>query len=238
MCFGLPPLTSRTRCECMYVTAPACFTRSGVTKMPLITVSHFFDVSAGIRPGKAVLTGFAEIPQCAAIAFAMSTSKPKMAPLDFVISIGGNVGSVQKVSVLTGAARCAAPTPPATASDSASSANTVVSRLMSPPRLERSSLLRSPRRHRRRGRARPARNERHCRPRDVVRGVNGQDTGGDVRLPAATDANVAPSAQPLKHERGTLELGPGSRNASSRGVEAKRDCGYVSDFVLVAISCK
>src|SRR3954452_6629433 len=110
--------------------------------MPLITVSHFFAPSAGIRPGNAVLTGFAEIPMRFAIAFAMSTSNPKIDPLDFVSSIGGNVGSVQNVSVLIGAARCAAPTPPAIPSDSASSASTVVSRFISPPRWEKRSLLR------------------------------------------------------------------------------------------------
>src|SRR5439155_921799 len=124
--FGLPPFTSSTRCECMYATAPACFKRSGVTNMPLITTSHFFPFSAGIRPGNAVLVAFAEIFQCAAIAFAMSTSKPKMEPFDLVSSIGGNVGSVQNVRELTGDDRCADPAAPTTTSERASSPSSVV----------------------------------------------------------------------------------------------------------------
>src|SRR2546423_15708794 len=79
--------------------------------MPLITVSHFFDFNAGIRPGNAVFTAFAEVPRCAAIAFAMSTSKPKMAPLDLVSSIGGEGGSVPEVNVPPGAAPGGAPPP-------------------------------------------------------------------------------------------------------------------------------
>src|SRR4051812_27780328 len=110
--------------------------------MPLITVSHFFAPSAGIRPGNAVLTGFAEIPMRFAIAFAMSTSNPKIDPFDFVSSIGGDVGAGRKVRGLIGAAPGAAPPPPAVPRDSAGSASTVVSRFISPPRWEKRSLLR------------------------------------------------------------------------------------------------
>src|SRR2546423_4175092 len=67
--------------------------RSGVTKMPLITASHRFAFSAGIRPGKAVFTGFATPPQVAASFTAMSTSKPLIAPLGDASSIGGDGGS-------------------------------------------------------------------------------------------------------------------------------------------------
>src|SRR5438874_10920322 len=74
--------------------------RSGVTKMPLITASHRFAFSAGIRPGKAVFTGFATPPQVAASFTAMSTSKPLIAPLGDASSIGGDVGSVQYLNVV------------------------------------------------------------------------------------------------------------------------------------------
>src|SRR5437762_4061957 len=96
MPFGLPALTISTRCVFMYETTPACFTRSGVTKMPLITASHFFAFSAGIKPGNAVFTGFEVAPHVFASALAMSMSKPLIAPLVDASSIGGNVGSVQK----------------------------------------------------------------------------------------------------------------------------------------------
>ena len=97
--FGLPALTMKTRWVAMYPAAPACFSRSGVTKMPLITASHFFASSAGMRPGKAVFTAFAVAPQVLASAVAMSTSKPEIAPLGDASSMGGNVGSVQYVKV-------------------------------------------------------------------------------------------------------------------------------------------
>ena len=86
-----------------------------MTKMPLITASHFFASSAGMRPGNAVFIGFAVAPHVFASAPAMSTSNPLIAPLDDASSIGGNVGSVQNVNV---DARGAAPAvaAPATAS--------------------------------------------------------------------------------------------------------------------------
>src|SRR6266702_1386740 len=80
--------------------------------MPLITASHFFALSAGIRPGNAVFKGLAVAPHVFASALAMSTSKPLIAPLEEASSIGGNDGSVQNVNVV---ARFAAPTVPAIA---------------------------------------------------------------------------------------------------------------------------
>src|SRR3989442_11306053 len=62
-------------------------------KMPLITASHLFALSAGIRPGKAVFSGFAVSPHVAASFEAMSTSKPVILPLDDAISIGGEGGA-------------------------------------------------------------------------------------------------------------------------------------------------
>ena len=50
--------------------------------MPLITASHFFAFSAGMRPGNAVFTGFAVAPNVFASALAMSTSNPLIAPLE------------------------------------------------------------------------------------------------------------------------------------------------------------
>src|SRR5947207_15591465 len=83
----------------MYGKTPACFMRSGVTKMPLITASHRFAFSAGISPGKAVFSGFATPPHVAASFTAMSTSKPMIAPLGDASSIGGNDGSGQVLNV-------------------------------------------------------------------------------------------------------------------------------------------
>src|SRR2546428_5101361 len=83
--------------------------------MPLITASHFFASSAGIRPANAVLTGFAVAPHVFAGGLAMSTSKPMIAPLGEVSSIGGNVGFVQYLNV---PALFAAPAIPTTASAS------------------------------------------------------------------------------------------------------------------------
>src|SRR5438105_4404564 len=80
--------------------------------MPMITPSHFFALSSGIRPGNAVLNGLAVAPHVFASALAMSTSKPLIAPLEEASSIGGNDGSVQNVNVV---ARFAAPTVPAIA---------------------------------------------------------------------------------------------------------------------------
>src|SRR5256885_14010149 len=93
MPFGFPAFTIRTRCDSMYGTTPACFMRSGVTKMPLITASQRFALSAGISPGKAVFTGFATPPHVAASFTAMSTSKPMIAPLEDASSIGGDGGA-------------------------------------------------------------------------------------------------------------------------------------------------
>src|ERR1700675_556666 len=97
--FGLPAFTMITRCDFMYVTAAACFKRSGVTKMPLITASERFAFSAGIKPGNAVFDATAVPPHVAASFVAMSTSKPMILPLVVVYSIGGNVGSVQYLNV-------------------------------------------------------------------------------------------------------------------------------------------
>ena len=63
--------------------------------MPLITALHFFAFSAAIRPGKAVLSGFAVSPNVFASALPMSTSNPWIPPLVPTYSIGGNDGSVQ-----------------------------------------------------------------------------------------------------------------------------------------------
>src|SRR6476646_8313056 len=104
MFFGLPALTISTRCVCMYDTTPACFWRSGVMKLPLITASHFFAFNAGISPGNAVFDAEAVPPHVFASATAMSASKPTILPLVVVYSIGGNVGSVHHLNV---AVRCA-----------------------------------------------------------------------------------------------------------------------------------
>src|SRR2546421_7250036 len=69
--------------------------RSGVTKMPLITASHLLALSAGIKPGKAVFTGWATPPNVAASFAAMSTSKPVIFPLEVASSIGGDGGAGQ-----------------------------------------------------------------------------------------------------------------------------------------------
>src|SRR3954454_15805722 len=99
MLFGLPAFTISTRCDFMYVAAAACFRRSGVTKMPLITASQRFAFNAGIRPGNAVFDAWAVAPQVTASFVAMSTSKPTIFPLGVVYSIGGKVGSVQNLNV-------------------------------------------------------------------------------------------------------------------------------------------
>src|SRR5438105_3178860 len=134
MPFGLPARTISTRWECMYATAPACFRRSDVMKMPLITVSHFFAFSAGIRPGNAVLTGFEVFPNVSASECAMSTSKPVIAPLEEASSIGGKVGSVQNVKL---PAWRPAPAVPATTSATimAGRESRPTVRFMSPPLL-------------------------------------------------------------------------------------------------------
>src|SRR5438132_3760634 len=86
-------------------TAGNCFTRSGVTKMPLITMLHFLAARAGSRPGNAVCTNVAFTFHSFPIAFAMSMSKPTGLPLVVVDSMGGNVGSSQYLNEpLTGEA--------------------------------------------------------------------------------------------------------------------------------------
>src|SRR5262245_49452229 len=100
--------------------------------MPLITASHFFALSAGIRPGNAVFNGFAVAPQVSASALAMSTSKPLIAPLEEASSIGGNVGSVQYVNV---DARCAPPAVPAPMTAAATASRIAVLRIARPSSL-------------------------------------------------------------------------------------------------------
>src|SRR5215471_3017063 len=68
--------------------------------MPLITASHFFAFSAGMRPGNAVFSGFDVAANVFASERAMSTSNPVIAPLVVTYSIGGNDGSVQYVNVV------------------------------------------------------------------------------------------------------------------------------------------
>ena len=79
----------------MYGAAGNFAVRSGVMKMPLITMLHFFAARAGSRPGNAVPTNFALTFQSLPIAFAMSMSKPTGLPAVVFDSIGGNVGSSQ-----------------------------------------------------------------------------------------------------------------------------------------------
>src|SRR5919197_1907819 len=116
MCFGLPAATISARCVFMYGTAGNFAVRSGVMKIPLITMLHFFAASAGSKPGKAVPTNFAFTFQSFAIAFAMSMSKPTGLPLVVFDSIGGNVGSSQYLNEpFTREAWGVAPAVPATA---------------------------------------------------------------------------------------------------------------------------
>src|SRR3954469_9555281 len=100
MLFGLPAFTISTRCDFMYVAAAACFNRSGVTKMPLITASQRFAFRAGISPGNGAFVALAAPPHVPPSFVAMSTSKPTILPLGVVYSIGGNVGSVQNLNVV------------------------------------------------------------------------------------------------------------------------------------------
>src|SRR4051794_41817217 len=83
----------------MYETTAACFLRSGVMKMPLMTASQRLEFSAGIRPGNAVFEAEAVSPHVFARAAAMSTSKPTIFPLEVVYSIGGEGGSVPDLKV-------------------------------------------------------------------------------------------------------------------------------------------
>src|ERR671931_2522803 len=106
-------------------------------KIPLITIVHFFDPSAGSRPGKDVWTNFALTFQSFAIAFARSTSKPMGFPAAVFDSIGGNVGSLQYLNdPFTGEASLGlAPPPPATTSAVATGASrkrTLTTRLIAP----------------------------------------------------------------------------------------------------------
>src|SRR5260221_10815057 len=127
MPFGLPALTMITRCDFMYVTAAACFKRSGVTKMPLITALQRFAFSAGISPGNAVFDAAAVAPHVAASFVAMSTSKPMILPLVVVYSIGGNVGSVQYLNVAFAEWRFAPAEPAAARATSRASTESSVS---------------------------------------------------------------------------------------------------------------
>ena len=125
--FGLPAFTMSTRCDSMYDTAGACFVRSGVMKMPLITASHFFAASAARRPGNAVFDATAVAPHVAASFVAMSTSKPMILPLVVVYSIGGNVGSVQYLNVAFAEWRFAPAEPAAARATSRASTESSVS---------------------------------------------------------------------------------------------------------------
>src|SRR2546429_7175528 len=98
--------------------------------MPLITASHFFALSAGIRPGNAVFNGLLVAPHVFARALAMSTSNPVIAPLEVASSMGGNVGSVQNVNVVV---RFAAPTVPAIANAIPITATEMIALRIPPP---------------------------------------------------------------------------------------------------------
>ena len=79
----------------MYGTAGNVFKRSGVTKIPLITIVQRLAASPGSRPVKPVWTNFAFTFQSFPIAFAMSMSNPTGVPAVVFDSSGGNVGSLQ-----------------------------------------------------------------------------------------------------------------------------------------------
>ncbi len=64
-------------------------------KIPLITMLHFLEASAGRRPGKLVCTNFAFTFQSFATAFARSMSNPTGLPAAVFDSMGGKVGSLQ-----------------------------------------------------------------------------------------------------------------------------------------------
>ena len=101
--------------------------------MPLITASHFFAFSAGIRPGNAVFDATSRSrPRSAASFAAMSTSKPMILPLVVAYSIGGNVGSVQYLNVAGVTARARRSARRATASQQATSRTTMLAHV-SPP---------------------------------------------------------------------------------------------------------
>jgi hypothetical protein len=136
MPLGLPPATISARCVFMYATAGNFAVRSGVMKMPLITMLHFFAASAGSRPGKAVLTNVAFTFQSFPIAFAMSMSKPIGLPDVVFDSIGGKVGSSQYLNEpLTGEIPIAPAVPTATSAASSTSGRMV--RFMTPPDFSR-----------------------------------------------------------------------------------------------------
>src|ERR671936_591355 len=106
-------------------------------KIPLMTMLHFFDPSAGSRPGNAVWTNVALTFQSFAIALARSTSKPIGLPAAVFDSIGGNVGSLQYLNdPFTGdAASRLAPAVPTTArraAATASSERTLTTRFIAP----------------------------------------------------------------------------------------------------------
>src|SRR5216110_1813228 len=100
--------------------------------MPLITATHFFALSAGIRPGNAVFRGFAVAPNVFASALAISTSNPLIPPFVPTNSIGGNDGSVQNVNVVVFPP---APADPAAAADTTSASIRIVLRIAPPPSL-------------------------------------------------------------------------------------------------------
>src|SRR5439155_16373078 len=137
------------------MTAGACFRRSGVTKIPLITASHLFALSAGISPGNGVFTGFELAPHVFASAVATSTSNPLIVPLEEASSIGGNVGSVQNLKVL---APVLAPAGAAATASAASADTRIVLRI--PPPLAREVDPTSSGRPARRRRARAGRARR------------------------------------------------------------------------------
>src|SRR5882724_13442385 len=94
----------------MYATAGNCATRSGVMKIPLITIVHLLAARAGSRPGKAVSTNFDFTFQFFAIAFARSMSNPTALPAAALYSIGGKVGLLQNLrEPLIGAAVASVP---------------------------------------------------------------------------------------------------------------------------------
>ena len=97
----------------MYPTAGFFVSRSGVMKIPLMTMLQRLESSPGNRPGNAVSTSVAFTFQNFPIALARSMSKPTALPLVVLYSMGGKVGSLQYLNEpLTGEA---APTVPTTA---------------------------------------------------------------------------------------------------------------------------
>src|SRR5207253_9605128 len=117
MDFGFPALTTSARWVFMYGTAGYCLTRSGVTKIPLMTTSHLLAPGAGRSPPGQLKTNVGLTFHSFAIAFAMSTSKPTSLPELVFDSNGGKVGLSQYLNdPCTGALRrWLAPAVPTTA---------------------------------------------------------------------------------------------------------------------------